>query len=207
MGHPHYQKCSFFCSCCKQPTCSSKSKWVGEPDYPLSCYVFIVFCCFFYVFYIPNGAMKIWFPVLLTQFIKSWLSIFSCLISSQITSWTLWLLLIIVVSQVGETETAKLEVHFIGNPRPEVIWTRDGEELVNSRWSNIFTFIKLICQVSQGSTPSHLIHPIHPQTCPSTWEGRTEHPGLDQLHGRNGRRISDGGGERVLFLSVIKWVL
>merc|ERR1719340_39649 len=35
--------------------------------------------------------------------------------------------------EVGETETAKLEVHFIGNPRPEVIWTRDGEELVNSR--------------------------------------------------------------------------
>ena len=77
---------------------------------------------------------------------------------------------------MGETETAKLEVHFIGNPRPEVIliavvtrtltatitmmimitltsktmsiitmvirlarttlqviWTRDGEELVNSR--------------------------------------------------------------------------
>ena len=27
----------------------------------------------------------------------------------------------------------KLEVHFIGNPRPEVIWTREGEELVNSR--------------------------------------------------------------------------
>merc|ERR1719242_2425778 len=35
--------------------------------------------------------------------------------------------------EVGETETAKLEVHFIGNPRPEVIWTRDGEELANSR--------------------------------------------------------------------------
>jgi len=35
--------------------------------------------------------------------------------------------------EVGECETAKLEVHFIGNPRPEVIWTRDGEELVNSR--------------------------------------------------------------------------
>ena len=35
--------------------------------------------------------------------------------------------------QVGETETAKLEVHFIGNPKPEIIWTKDGEELVNSR--------------------------------------------------------------------------
>jgi len=35
--------------------------------------------------------------------------------------------------EVGETETAKLEVHFIGNPKPEVIWTRNGEELVNSR--------------------------------------------------------------------------
>ena len=85
---------------------------------------------------------------------------------------------------MGETETAKLEVHFIGNPRPEVIliavlsrtltatitmmikititsktmamitmairlarittvtiqviWTRDGEELVNSRCGVIF---------------------------------------------------------------------
>merc|ERR1719336_1830177 len=35
--------------------------------------------------------------------------------------------------EVGETETAKLEVNFIGNPKPEIIWTRDGEELVNSR--------------------------------------------------------------------------
>jgi len=35
--------------------------------------------------------------------------------------------------EVGETETAKLEVHFIGNPKPEVIWTKDGEELANSR--------------------------------------------------------------------------
>ena len=35
--------------------------------------------------------------------------------------------------KVGETETAKLEVHFIGNPKPEIIWTKDGEELVNSR--------------------------------------------------------------------------
>merc|ERR1719318_1726106 len=35
--------------------------------------------------------------------------------------------------EVGEAETAKLEVHFIGHPRPEVIWTRDGEELTNSR--------------------------------------------------------------------------
>jgi len=35
--------------------------------------------------------------------------------------------------EVGETETAKLEVHFIGNPKPEIIWTKDGEELVNSR--------------------------------------------------------------------------
>merc|ERR1712226_1025139 len=35
--------------------------------------------------------------------------------------------------EVGETETAKLEVNFIGNPKPEVIWTKDGEELVNSR--------------------------------------------------------------------------
>jgi len=35
--------------------------------------------------------------------------------------------------EVGETETAKLEVHFIGNPKPEVIWTKNGEELVNSR--------------------------------------------------------------------------
>ena len=34
--------------------------------------------------------------------------------------------------EVGETETAKLEVHFIGNPKPEVIWTKDGEELANS---------------------------------------------------------------------------
>ena len=35
--------------------------------------------------------------------------------------------------EVGETETAKLEVNFIGNPKPEIIWTKDGEELVNSR--------------------------------------------------------------------------
>lgn len=35
--------------------------------------------------------------------------------------------------EVGETETAKLEVHFIGNPKPEVIWTKNGEELINSR--------------------------------------------------------------------------
>jgi len=35
--------------------------------------------------------------------------------------------------EVGETETVKLEVNFIGNPRPEVLWTREGEELVNSR--------------------------------------------------------------------------
>jgi len=35
--------------------------------------------------------------------------------------------------EVGEAETAKLEVHFIGNPKPEIIWTKDGEELVNSR--------------------------------------------------------------------------
>jgi len=35
--------------------------------------------------------------------------------------------------EVGETESAKLEVHFIGNPKPEIIWTKDGEELTNSR--------------------------------------------------------------------------
>ena len=35
--------------------------------------------------------------------------------------------------KVGETDTVKLEVNFIGNPRPEVIWTREGEELENSR--------------------------------------------------------------------------
>merc|ERR1719471_1848257 len=29
--------------------------------------------------------------------------------------------------------SAELEVHFIGNPKPEIIWTKDGEELVNSR--------------------------------------------------------------------------
>jgi len=35
--------------------------------------------------------------------------------------------------EIGETSTVKLEVALIGNPRPEVIWSMEGEELVNSR--------------------------------------------------------------------------
>jgi len=39
--------------------------------------------------------------------------------------------------KVGETDTVKLEVNFIGNPRPEVIWTKDGLELTNSKYMQV----------------------------------------------------------------------
>ena len=39
--------------------------------------------------------------------------------------------------EVGETETTKLEVHYIGNPRPEIFWTHNGQELRNSRHAQL----------------------------------------------------------------------
>jgi hypothetical protein len=51
---------------------------------------------------------------------------------------------------VGETDTVKLEVNFIGNPRPEVIWTREGEELVNSRHVQVRLFRRVALTNSNG---------------------------------------------------------
>lgn len=39
----------------------------------------------------------------------------------------------LVDMEVGETDSAKLEVHFIGNPRPDIVWTHNGKSLANSR--------------------------------------------------------------------------
>jgi len=39
----------------------------------------------------------------------------------------------LVDMEVGETDSAKLEVHFIGKPSPDVIWTHNGKAMANSR--------------------------------------------------------------------------